>query len=139
MASLVIVAAILIAVKSPDWIEQYKQHKAKQQGNDNSNSTLEDEYFGPSSDAHKATATGKRSKREILSRRYWHERRESSRHSRDQTQMAERRESGVAGLEAPPPYNGPPMYQEIEKAGELRVQEEYPSQRGLPAPEYLTR
>ncbi|KAL2837126.1 hypothetical protein BJY01DRAFT_47526 [Aspergillus pseudoustus] len=132
MASLVIVAAILIAVKSPDWIEQYKQHKAKQ-ANDKP-ATLTEEYFAPSADEHETlSASGKLSKREILTRRYWHERRELSRNSRDH--VRERSGSGESEV-PPPPYIGPPMYQELEKSGGFRSENEHPNCRGLPAPEY---
>jgi hypothetical protein len=108
MASLVIVAAIIVAVKSPDWIEQYKQHKAKKAGETDSDSTLPPDYFGPSSDATETTS-GKRSKRDLLTRKYWHECRES-RQSREQIQSPEMRASADrrGSFEAPPPYNGPP-------------------------------
>ncbi|KAL2811389.1 hypothetical protein BJX63DRAFT_433399 [Aspergillus granulosus] len=135
MASLVVVAAILIAVKSPDWIEQYKQHKLKQQKNNDSHSVPTEEYVAPSSDA-QDTTSGKRSKREILTRRYWHERRELSRQYRDQEWEGSGRRRG--SLEAPPPYNEPPMYQELEKGGDLRS-DGHPSLREPSAPEYSTR
>jgi hypothetical protein len=109
MASLVIVAAIIVAVKSPDWIEQYKQHKAQKALNESEpDSTMPPDYFGPSPNATETTS-GKRSKRDLLTRKYWHERKES-RQSREQIQSpeitatADRRGS----FEAPPPYNGPP-------------------------------
>ncbi|KAL2844073.1 hypothetical protein BJY01DRAFT_248318 [Aspergillus pseudoustus] len=110
MASLVIVAAIVVAVKSPDWIEQYKQRKAKKAALSDTDYSLPPDYFGPSSDGTETTS-GTRSKREMLTRKYWHERRESAR-SREQMQSLERRTSADT-LESPP-YNGPPMYQENE-------------------------
>ncbi|KAL3483147.1 hypothetical protein BJX62DRAFT_245166 [Aspergillus germanicus] len=116
MASLVIVAAIIVAVKSPDWIEQYKQHKAKKALNESeSDSTMPPDYFGPSSDGHETTS-GKRSKRDLLTRKYWHERKES-RQSREQIQSSDMRDTAErrGSFEAPPPYNGPPGYQENEK------------------------
>jgi hypothetical protein len=109
MASLVIVAAIIVAVKSPDWIEQYKQHKAKKALNESeSDSTMPPDYFGPSSDAAEPTS-GKRSKRDLLTRKYWHERKES-RQSREQIQSPEMQANADrrGSFEAPPPYNGPP-------------------------------
>jgi hypothetical protein len=116
MASLVIIAAIIVAVKSPDWIEQYKQHKAKKTLKESEpDSTMPPDYFGPSSAATETT-TGKRSKRDLLTRKYWHERKES-RQSREQIQSPEMRASANAerrgSFEAPPPYNGPPGVCEI--------------------------
>ncbi|KAJ0419744.1 hypothetical protein BJY00DRAFT_313666 [Aspergillus carlsbadensis] len=91
MGSLVIAAAIIIAAKSPDWIESYKQHKAKKANESDAESTPPPDYFGDSSDAIETTP-GKRSKRDLLTRKYWHERREL-RQTRDQIEAPERRAS----------------------------------------------
>ncbi|KAL2817663.1 hypothetical protein BDW59DRAFT_165820 [Aspergillus cavernicola] len=93
MASLILIAAILIVVKS---VDLHKEHQANQ-----TNSTLTNEAISSST---QEPASGRRSKLDLLTRRYWHERRESSKHARS------------GSCEPPPPYVGPPMYRELEKA-----------------------
>ncbi|KAL4772721.1 hypothetical protein BDW60DRAFT_206932 [Aspergillus nidulans var. acristatus] len=103
MASLLLISAILIAVKYAD-----EHEKAKQR--DESQATDAEAGTEPVT-----TEPASASKRNILSRTYWHERRKSRRELGEAHMPVE---SVPLHSEAPPPYERTatlPMYRELEK------------------------
>ncbi|RDW61812.1 uncharacterized protein DSM5745_10484 [Aspergillus mulundensis] len=109
MASLLLIGAILIAVKCVD--EHEKKKLAHQE--------IDSMSAGTALDAETATSSGDETprKKSVLSRTYWHGRRRSR--SRGAQRQAEAERIGLGpGVEAPPPYERSaalPGYRELEK------------------------
>ncbi|KAL4947818.1 hypothetical protein BDW69DRAFT_189839 [Aspergillus filifer] len=92
MASLILIGGILLAVKIADEHDKNKARKAPIEAEDGIE-VIPAYYEEVPSNETTLSAT---SRRNVLSRKYWHERRKSKKEAGDQTE-------GL-GLEAPPPY-----------------------------------
>ncbi|KAL3495329.1 hypothetical protein BJX62DRAFT_195795 [Aspergillus germanicus] len=94
MASLILIGAALVAAKVAD------EHDKKKR--DESSAAGEVVTFTPHEDE---TRLANASKRDILSRRYWHERKRS------------KRDAQIASC-SPPPYEVQPMYRDLDNEKE---------------------
>ncbi|KAL4805911.1 hypothetical protein BDV18DRAFT_160775 [Aspergillus unguis] len=103
MASLILIGAILIAIKCVD------EHEKREKNRENNN-LIEEDILSPNQDEQAQT---KASKRDLLKPRYWHARRASRTRSRSPASAQNR--DPLPEAEVPPPYEVPPMYRELEK------------------------
>ncbi|KAL4789806.1 hypothetical protein BDV19DRAFT_14426 [Aspergillus venezuelensis] len=137
MASLILIGGILLAVKIADEHDKNKARKASIEAEDGIEVIPPYTEEAPMTE-HTINTT---SRRNVLSRKYWHERRKSKREAEAEGQ------TGVLGLEAPPPYEmeGQPVYRKLpldkDEPSELdsrsiRVQElpGSPTETELPTP-----
>ncbi|KAL4924065.1 uncharacterized protein BDV17DRAFT_295787 [Aspergillus undulatus] len=104
MASLILIGGILLAVKIVD-----KHDKKKQKELDAQESEKAIPPYSPRAPSI-STETEPTSTRNILTRKYWHERKKPRQEAQAQAQAQ------LAGsLDAPPPYSEQPMYRDLEK------------------------
>ncbi|KAL4936347.1 hypothetical protein BDV06DRAFT_95095 [Aspergillus oleicola] len=121
MASLILIGGILLAVKLADEHDKNKTRKASIEAEEGIEVIPPYSENTPSMEPIRSPT----SRRNVLSRKYWHERRKSKKEGQIETESL--------GLEAPPPYEmeAQPMYRDLDKADEpseldgnpVRVQE----------------
>ncbi|KAL4882990.1 hypothetical protein BJY04DRAFT_216707 [Aspergillus karnatakaensis] len=109
MASILLIAGILIAVKVA---EEHEKKKAGLQEQIADSPIIE--YDSANFHTTESEPSSKPlSKRDILTRRYWHERRRSRNRSVTGSESLSENEAERDMDEAPPAYMGPPAYREL--------------------------